>query len=181
MLDDGYEDEAVTKLNRHTPWGPLRGGKYSSYEAGTRVPTIVSWPKAIQSAKVSDALISQLDLLPSLSALVGLQAINTNNADSKNQLNAWLGKDLKGREFLIEQGMTPNAIIYGEWKFIKATKGPSISKFTNIELGNDAQDQLFHLKTDIGEKTNLVEKFPAMKLKLSSMLEKETVLVKKAM
>jgi len=40
VLDDGYQDGAVTLLNGHTPAGPLRGGKYSSLEAGTRDPAL---------------------------------------------------------------------------------------------------------------------------------------------
>ena len=43
VLNDGYYDDAVEKLGNHTPWGPLRGGKYSLFEAGTRVPFVVYW------------------------------------------------------------------------------------------------------------------------------------------
>lgn len=32
VVDDGYKDEAVTKLSHHQPAGPYRGGKYSAYE-----------------------------------------------------------------------------------------------------------------------------------------------------
>jgi arylsulfatase A-like enzyme len=69
VLDDGYQDEAVTKLNGHNPAGPLRGGKYSAFEAGTRVPFIVSWPKKIKPA-VSDAMICQVDFIASFAALL---------------------------------------------------------------------------------------------------------------
>jgi len=41
VVDDGYQDEAVEKLNGHKPAGALRGGKYSAFEAGTRVPLLV--------------------------------------------------------------------------------------------------------------------------------------------
>ena len=40
VLNDGYYDDAVEKLGDHKPAGPLRGGKYSLFEAGTRVPFI---------------------------------------------------------------------------------------------------------------------------------------------
>ena len=43
VLNDGYYDDAVEKLGDHTPAGNLRGGKYSLYEAGTRVPFITYW------------------------------------------------------------------------------------------------------------------------------------------
>ena len=43
VVDDGYQDQAVELLGDHRPWGNLRGGKYSNFEAGTRVPFIVSW------------------------------------------------------------------------------------------------------------------------------------------
>lgn len=42
VLDDGYQDEAVSLAGDHKPGGPWRGGKYSAYEAGTAVPFIVN-------------------------------------------------------------------------------------------------------------------------------------------
>ena len=55
VLDDGYKDQAVELLGQHKPAGPLRGGKYSLYEAGTRVPFFVYWKGQIKPA-VSDAM-----------------------------------------------------------------------------------------------------------------------------
>ncbi len=176
VLDDGYQDQAVEKLNGHTPWGALRGGKYSSYEAGTRVPTLVSWPNRLKSGLVSDALLCQMDLLRSLGALIGYRFHDANAFDSQLQLNAWLGLDQHGRTFLIEQGRVPNAIIKGEWKFIQATKGPAVNKLTNIELANSEEDQLYNLKTDIGEKNNLRLKQPEIIKQLAELLRKETAL-----
>ena len=48
VLDDGYDDDAVEKLGSHDPSGPFRGGKYSAYEAGTRVTLIVTYPNRIK-------------------------------------------------------------------------------------------------------------------------------------
>jgi len=67
VVDDGYADQAVEKLKNHKPWGPFRGGKYSAYEAGTRVPFIVNWQGRTQ-AKESTALVSQIDMLATLGA-----------------------------------------------------------------------------------------------------------------
>jgi arylsulfatase A-like enzyme len=61
VLNDGYYDDAVEKLGGHKPWGPLRGGKYSLFEAGTRVPFITYWKGTIEPAS-SGALISQIDI-----------------------------------------------------------------------------------------------------------------------
>ena len=48
VLNDGYNDDAVEKLGNHRPNGPLRGGKYSLLEAGTRVPFFVYWKDKIK-------------------------------------------------------------------------------------------------------------------------------------
>src|SRR5688500_10376862 len=68
VVDDGYEDQAVELLGSHKPAGNLRGGKYSAFEAGTRVPFIVRWPGQ-EKKGVSDALFSQVDLYASLATL----------------------------------------------------------------------------------------------------------------
>ena len=70
VIDDGYKDDAVAKLGDHRPAGPFRGGKYSNFEAGTRVPLIVRWPRQVKRG-VSDALVSHLDLLASLARFTG--------------------------------------------------------------------------------------------------------------
>src|SRR5687767_12336453 len=57
VVDDGYKDEAVAKLGSHKPAGPFRGGKYSHFEGGTRVPFIVRWPARVKPGS-SAALVS---------------------------------------------------------------------------------------------------------------------------
>jgi len=70
IFNDGYADGAVKEANGHMPGGPYRGGKYQIYEAGTRVPFIVSWPGKIAPG-VSPALVNQVDLFASLADLAG--------------------------------------------------------------------------------------------------------------
>jgi arylsulfatase A-like enzyme len=168
VLDDGYVDGAVTRLNGHTPWGALRGGKYSVFEAGTRVPFIVSWPETIKPA-VSPALVSQIDLLVSFSKMLNVTA-GAIPKDGENIIDALLGKSNEGREYLVEQGFTDNlAIVSGNWKYIEPKDGPKMNTLVNIELGYDLQPQLYDLSNDIGEKNNLAKKYPK---KVKEMHEK---------
>ena len=170
VLDDGYVDGAVTRLNGHTPWGPLRGGKYSVFEAGTRVPFIVSWPETIKPA-LSSALVSQIDLLASFSKMLNILPEGMPN-DSENTIDVLLGKSDKGREYLVEQGFTDNlAIIQGDWKYIEPKQGPKMNELVNIELGYDKQPQLYNLSTDIGETNNLAKKYPKKVKELKAKLE----------
>jgi len=156
VLNDGYYDDAVEKLGNHTPSGPLRGGKYSLFEAGTRVPFITYWEGQIEPA-VSDAVVSQIDLLSSLASLVGSQE---RGMDSKDLLEVFLGKNKKGRDELILEATSRTAFRKGDWILIPPYKGPAISQHVNIELGNSPDYQLYNLNEDIGQQENLAETNP---------------------
>ena len=156
VLNDGYYDEAVRKLGDHKPWGPFRGGKYSLFEAGTRVPFVTYWKGTIQPG-VSDALVSQVDLFSSLAALAGSQ---DKGPDSQNLLDVFLGNAEHGREQLIIEAVSRTALRKGDWIMIPPYKGPAINKKVNIELGNSPEFQLYNLKEDIGQQNNLAEERP---------------------
>src|SRR5690606_33483041 len=125
VLDDGYQDAAVEKQNGHKPSGGLRGGKYSKYEAGTRVPFIVQWLNMVQQGAVSQALISQVDLFASLAALTHRQLKNEDAPDSHVLASTLLGKSKQGREWLVEQG-NGLALIKNNWKYIDPSGGQAI-------------------------------------------------------
>ncbi|MEM6345950.1 MAG: arylsulfatase [Bacteroidota bacterium] len=156
VLNDGYYDEAVEKLGQHKPWGPLRGGKYSLFEAGTRVPFITYWPGKISPGS-SDAMISQLDLFSSLAALVGSEQ---RTGDSQDLLAVLLGESTKGREELILEATTRTAYRKGSWVYIPPYNGPALNKQVNIELGNSEEEQLYDLSQDIGQQDNLASSEP---------------------
>jgi arylsulfatase A-like enzyme len=128
VLDDGYVDGAVTELNGHTPLGPLRGGKYSAFEGGTRIPFIVSWPNQIKQT-VSPALVSQIDLLASFASMFKLTIPAGDAIDSENHLNAFFGKNKDGRSVYVEQGGALS-VIKGEWKYISSANGPAFYNLT---------------------------------------------------
>ena len=171
VVDDGYKDQAVELLGNHKPAGEFRGGKYSSFEGGTRIPGIVSWPGIVKPS-VSDKLLCQVDMIASFADMLKVKLPAGAAPDSENHLNAWLNKGGEGREVLVLQNVINNlSIENGTWKFIAPGKGPAINLPTNTELGNLSQDQLYDLSTDIGEKVNVAAKHTEIVDKLRSKLE----------
>ena len=178
VLDDGYEDGAVTMRNGHTPWGPLRGGKYSTFEAGTRVPFILSWPGKVRAGTTSEALLCQMDLLASFARLLQVPLNPGDAPDSEDMLQALLGKNAVGRQTLVKQGFQPNVILHGNWKYIEPNKGAEVNALTNIELGNRPFPQLYNLSSDIGERENLAERYPEKVAELAQLLERIRMVTK---
>lgn len=169
VVDDGYEDEAVTKLNGHTPSGPLRGGKYSAFDAGTRVPFIVRWDGKMNPG-ISDALFSQIDLMATFAELTEQSLPEDSAPDSLNALPTLLNQNQTGRDYVIEQAGTLS-IIQGDWKYIEPSNRAKYNKNVDIELGNDTIPQLYNLKNDLGEKNNLAEEHPKKVKELSALLD----------
>jgi len=165
VLDDGYDDRAVEDLNGHTPAGPLRGGKYTVWEGGTRVPFIVSWPGRVAPG-VSDALVSLVDFSASFAALTG-QKIPTGDApDSVNVLPALLGDAKNGRDKLVEHdGFRTLAFRDGLWKYIE----PDM----RLRPVYSASGSLYDLGRDLGETNNLNTAQPDTSKKLSGELKSE--------
>lgn len=158
VVDDGYKDQSVEMLGDHTPWGEYRGGKYSIYEAGTRVPCIWYWPNHIQPA-VSDALLCQIDWFASFAQMTNTQIPEDKAPDSEALIDTWLGKTKKGRDWLVLQNAQNNlSITDGRWKYIPAAKGPSYNKHVNIEIGNSEKPQIYDLRKDAGEQKDLSKK-----------------------
>ena len=167
VLNDGYYDDAVEKIGKHKPSGPLRGGKYSLFEAGTRVPFITYWKGKIE-ATTTDAIVSQIDLFSSIAGLVGSKLTGP---DSKNLLNTFLGKSKEGREELILEATTRTALRKGDWVLIPPYKGRAINTFVNIELGNLSDFGLYHLKEDLGQQENLAAKHPEKLAEMKATFE----------
>jgi arylsulfatase A-like enzyme len=159
VVDDGYRDEAVAKLGGHRPSGPWRGGKYSAFEGGTRVPMVVRWPERVKAGVISEALIGHIDFLASFAALVGQTLAAGEGPDSRDTLSALLGETKRGREVLVEQAGALS-LRKDRWKYIEPSKGAKFFAATSTESGQDPQGGLFHLELDSGERTNLVAEMP---------------------
>jgi arylsulfatase A-like enzyme len=172
VIDDGYQDQAVEKLGNHKPGGNFRGGKYSAFEAGTRVPFIVSWPGKVKAGRKSDALFSQIDLYATLAKLVNVPVDPGAAKDSRDYLPTLLNRKNISRDHLIEQSLTSTlSIIKGKWKYIEPSQAMAFNKKTNTELGNLNAPQLYDLAKDPGEKLNLAEKYPEIVNEMKNLLE----------
>jgi arylsulfatase A-like enzyme len=171
VLDDGYADNAVELLGNHDPSGGFRGGKYSAFEAGTRVPTITYWPGTIKPG-TSDAVWSQVDLFASLADLTDQQLSPGTGPDSENMLDVLLGKSEKGREYLLEESYTLS-LRKDDWKYISPVENPTPVwlKRKRIESGLLPVPQLYNLKSDPGEKNNVAQSYPGIVSKLEQKLK----------
>jgi arylsulfatase A-like enzyme len=157
VLDDGYEDEAAEKTDGHIPAGPLRGGKYSLYDGGTRVPFIVQWKGNITPG-TSEALVSQVDFYASFAAMTGQK---NKTIDSENVLGALLGKKSKARRTVVVEDKNHNTVLREDnWVLIPPYPGEAVYKGVNIESGNSSVFQLYDLNTDIGEQRNVAARYP---------------------
>lgn len=171
VVDDGYKDQAVELLGSHKPAGNFRGGKYSSFEGGTRVPGILCWPGKVKPA-VSNKLLCQIDMIASFASMLKVKIPTGAAPDSENHLNAWLNNGGKGREYLVLQNVHNTlSLVNGNWKYISPSKAPAFGAHTNTEYGNLNQDQLYNLNNDQGEKVNLASQNPQLVEKFRAKLK----------
>lgn len=179
VLDDGYKDGAVEKLGSHKPAGPFSGGKYSVLEGGTRTPFITRWKGRIQP-RVSDEIVSTIDLAASFAALTGQTVAENGCLDSFNVLGALLGEnDAKGRDHLLQQSNdgTNLGLRAGEWKLVRLkNRGQSQATVTvtppRPPVGTFG---LYHLSDDPGERNDVSAKHPAELKRLQDLMDKLTV------
>ncbi len=168
VLDDGYVDGAVELLGDHDPTCGLRGGKYSAFEGGTRVPMIVSWKGVVPKGKKVDNRFSQVDYFASLSSLIGVSM--NSGLDSEDHLSLMLSGKGKGREVMIQDGFT-RAIVVGDWKYIKPSGGAKTAWQTGIETACSPEPQLYNLRKDPFETTNIASENPEKVKELAELLK----------
>jgi len=162
VLDDGYEDGSRGTRHLHDPNGGLRGGKYSLFDSGTRVPFFVYWKGHIQPVR-SSALVSQLDIYASLARLIGADI--PSGLDSQEMLSTFMGKDHKGRRDMIVEASGRLAYRYGSYALIPPYQGPATNE-TGNELGVTDHYALYDLRNEPSQQTDLSAQKPRMVKKL---------------
>jgi hypothetical protein len=150
---------------------PLRGGKATMFEGGTRVPCVVVWPGITSPGSLSDELVQSEDFYPTLLGGLGLEAGKEQRFDGIDILPALRGGKLDReaifRYFPHDPGvpdwLPPSvAVRRGDWKLIRI-----------FHAGTNAEHRhlLFHLKDDPGEKTNLAPTKAALVAELDALIE----------
>ena len=155
VLDDGYADKAYELDGTHRAAGPLRGGKYSKFDGGTRIPFIVSCPKMVRRG-VSDALVSQVDLFASFAAMLDMPLGKDSAVDSQNIYSALIGEEPVGRkELMVEDVSCGKMLRRGNWTYLSPSVGAPFMKEVRIETGLSQDPQLYNMDYDIGQQTNV--------------------------
>ena len=175
VLDDGYEDQAVEKNGAHRPTGPLRGGKYSKFDGGARIPFLAYWKGKIRP-QVSDALLSQCDLASSFAAMLEVPVQDGDFPDSENHLDALLGFSQQGRREVLYESLSKAKVLRrGKWEYLEPSDGPLVNTYTGIELGNSPKGQLYNMMYDVGQREDVAERYPetaeAMAERIREILE----------
>ncbi|RXP62693.1 cerebroside-sulfatase [Lutibacter sp. HS1-25] len=153
----GYKELAGSAL-------PLRDGKFTNYEGGVRVPCIMYWPGKIESGKTSNAIVSTVDFLPTIAhyATAQLPNIPIDGVNIANLIES--GKDLNRDCKLYLNGTEIFGIRKGDWKYLPFSG--------NRNADSTKKPELFNLKSDISEATNLYDKYPEIVKELSAEMEK---------
>lgn len=158
-IKDTYDDGTNQLHSLQPPNGKLRGGKSTLFEGGHRVPFIARWPGRIKPGSTSNAIIAQLDMLPTLAAAASVDVPETAAPDAINVLPVLLGEEPANpcRDQLIMELMGPLlAVRQGPWKLIPP--------------GGALTPCLFNLDEDPYERHNLILKHPARAARLMRLL-----------
>jgi arylsulfatase A-like enzyme len=159
----------------HNPSYQFRGTKADIYEGGHRVPFIARWPGQVKAGSKSDQVVCLGDLMATAAELAGIDVPDDAAEDSISLVPALTGKESdKARSAIVHHSINGSfAIREGNWKLCFC---PGSGGWSSPRPQDDTSDeplvQLFDLANDIGEKTNLAEKEPAIVERLTKLMEK---------
>jgi arylsulfatase A-like enzyme len=139
--------------------GPLREGKGSTWEGGVRVPCIARWPGHVPVGRVSNAIFSTMDFMPTLGGLAGYEIPKDRIIDGVDQTALLLGKSETGARdhiyYLCRNEM--HGVRKGKWKLLL----PNRKNYYNYVKDRGSKGmELYNLESDIGEKHNIVKQHP---------------------
>jgi arylsulfatase A-like enzyme len=158
LNDNGGPTMPTTTVNGSSN-GPLRGSKRQTWEGGIRVAFAMSWKGHLDTARVDDRPVIQLDVLPTALAAAGVPA-NTTEFDGVNLLPFLTGKT-RGtpHDALYWRLGGMMAIRKGDWKLVKTRDGPLVDIDPSV-LRDLSEAGLYNLAEDIGETRNRAAERP---------------------
>jgi len=165
--DNGGTQRAVNR--------PLRGFKGSTWEGGMRVPTIAWWPGRIPAGTASDAISGMFDLLPTFAALAGGKVPGDRKLDGANIWPLLAGEPNAKpvhEVFYYYRGLQLEAVRDLEWKLVLPallTNAPA-KKAANAAAQAPRGPQLFNLKTDVGETSDVAAQYPDIVARLERLV-----------
>jgi arylsulfatase A len=142
--DNGPHKEGGADPDFFDSNGPLRGIKRDLYEGGIRVPMLARWPGHVPAGRVSDAVWTHWDLLPTLSVLAGTRA--PAGIDGVSMREALLGSTASGE---------PDRTLYWEFHERGFQRAARRGKWKAVWLAPDQPIELYDLDADIGESRNV--------------------------
>jgi arylsulfatase A-like enzyme len=163
FMNPGYGDIPITSN------APLRDGKATLYEGGTREPCVVVWPGKVKPGTRNEQLVSSVDFHPTLLEAAGVKLRERPRFDGMSFLPAWRGekapRDTVFCHFPHYSGPGAKPASYvrkNDWKLIR------------FYFDSDDQTdrfELYNLREDLGETRNLAGERPAQVKELSALLD----------
>ncbi|MDA7920702.1 sulfatase [Verrucomicrobiales bacterium] len=153
---------------------PFRGWKMSTWEGGSRVPFIARWPKHLGENRVSDEILSTMDLLPTFAHLAGAELPKDRTLDGHEASAFLLGESqISPREdYLYYAGSMLSGIRVDQWKLVlPRPDSPGPLGWWGRMIEEISEVLLFDLAADPGETNNIAEQHPEVVTRLSERIE----------
>ena len=174
---------AITARHPHGSAGPLRDKKGSVYEGGIRVPGIIRWPGRVRPGRVSHEPVSGVDVLPTLCEIAGVRVPADRPLDGVSLVPMLDGRTLSRSmplywQFNFAHSRPRAALRDGDWKILATLNGPELKPGGDIHAEEQRaiksaeleSFELYNLREDVGETTDLSQREPARLQQLSEQL-----------
>jgi arylsulfatase len=153
---------------------PLRGWKMSAWDGGCRVPFVARWPQKLKANRVSDELLSTMDLLPTFAKLARKKIPTDRKLDGHDATAFLLGEtDTSPRDdYLYYAGCLLTGVRADQWKLVLPRPGnPPGTGWWGRMIEEIDEVQLFDLHADPGETVNVAGKHPEVVTRLMQRIE----------